>query len=49
MFQKAQTVTVQLNKNGRLVDEVSLEVTRDFMSKDNTDYHVRSPITLHAR
>jgi hypothetical protein len=46
---KPKTVTVQLNKNGRLVEEVSLQVKRDFTSKDNTDYHLRSPITLRAR
>lgn len=45
---KPRTVTVQLHRNGQLVDEVTLQIERDFVSKDNTDYGVRSPITLHS-
>lgn len=45
---KPRTVTVRLHRNGQLIDQVILQVKSDFISKDNTDYQVRSPITLHS-
>jgi hypothetical protein len=46
---KPRTVTVQLRRNGRLIDQVALEITRDFVSEHNTDYKLRSPVTLHSK
>jgi hypothetical protein len=44
-----ETVTVQLHKNGQLVDQVALQFKRDFVSKDFAEFSVRSPVTLHSR
>lgn len=45
---KPETVILQLHRNGKLVDQVTLQIKRDFVSKDNTDFSVRAPITLHS-
>jgi hypothetical protein len=46
---KPRTVTLQLHRNGQLVDELTLRLKRDFLSKDNTDYSVRSSVVLRSR
>lgn len=44
-----RTVTVQLHRNGQLVDQVALQFRQDFVDKGKNDFIVRSPITLHSR
>jgi hypothetical protein len=45
-----KTVTVQLYRNGQLVDQVALQFGQDFVDKGrNADFNIRSPITLHSR
>ena len=44
-----KTITVRLNRNGQLLDQVVLEINRDFLSERNIDFRLRSPIILHSR
>lgn len=44
-----KTITVRLNRNGQLLDQVVLEINRDFVSERNIDFRLRSPIILHSR
>src|SRR5579862_661684 len=43
-----KTITVQLYRNGRLLDQVVLEINRDFVSERSIDFRLRSPIILHS-
>jgi hypothetical protein len=45
---KPESVTVQLRKNGRVLDKTTLGVKKDFVRKNGADYEIRYPITLHA-
>lgn len=42
------TVTVQLLREGRTVDQVQLTIDHDFLKKDRFDYETRSPVDLHS-
>ena len=44
-----KTVTVQLHRNGQLVDQVPLQFSEDFVRKDGSDFVLRSQITLRSR
>ena len=46
---KPETITVQLHRNGQLVDQVPLQFSEDFVNKDDSRFSLRSPITLHSR
>ncbi|MGC2492351.1 hypothetical protein [Candidatus Binatus sp.] len=45
---KPKTITVQLHRNGQLLDQKVLEINRDFVSERNVDFRLRSPIILHS-
>jgi hypothetical protein len=43
-----KTITIQLHRNGQLLDQVVLEISRDFVTERNIDFRLRSPITLRS-
>jgi hypothetical protein len=44
-----KTITIQLHRNGQLLDQVVLEISRDFVTEHNIDFRLRSPITLRSK
>ena len=42
-----ESVTVELQKDGRTIDKVSLHIKKDFIKVKPTNYEVRSPVVLH--
>lgn len=46
---KPRTVTVRLEKNGHAVDQKTLQIKSDFVTKSKIDYAVRAPVVLHSQ
>ena len=42
------TVTVQLRKEDRILDQTVLNISHDFVRKNRIDYEARRPATLHS-
>jgi hypothetical protein len=44
-----ERVSIEVRKSGTLGEQVTLEIKRDFVKTNKTDYRVRFPIALHSR